>query len=755
LLQKIDQKARIFANNQEYDVTMKQTFSTLTLIFLLIFSSFGFSQSNKGRIEGKVTNQEGQSLPGVNIILMGTTLGTITDRRGNFTLDRIPAGRYTILVSMIGYKPREILNVRVFPNKSTRLNVHLKQVAIEAPALIVTASKKQQTIQDSPISVAIVSEKEIQRRNSSNLQDIITFVPGVYLINNQLNIRGSTGYSQGAGSRVLVLLDGVPFITGDSGTINWDAIPVTEIEQIEVIKSAGSALYGSNALGGVLNIITRDPGNTPQTRIRTSWGFYNKPYYSEWRWTNRLLQFNSIDVSHSQTFHKLGVLISAGRKTSTGYKQNGEYTRWNFFGKFHYRYSSETHAVLLTNLAYENHGQSFLWRGPATNHPYEISPDAIGDKIHSGKYIWHFTYKTMLRRNLAFISKSSLYMTRWQDYFHDNQDYSRTNKWGQEFLFEYQPFRRHSMTFGTESIYHRTHSSIFGNPFTYDWGIYAQDEVTLPFHLKTTIGARFDFHQVETIFHESQISPKFGLVWQPLPGTAFRTSLGKGFRAASISEIFTHTLVSGFEVIPNLDLRAESAKAFEIGWNQFLGKIAMLDVAYFQTTYRNMINPELVTFVPPAFRLANLLNARIQGIDFSGKVAPIPRHLFLQLNYAYLDAERFGKIEPVVCLDDFAHIPGRALPYRPKHIFTSTLSGNYGGWQLALDYRYLSRYEEVSAYCNDARVPIRNWTARIEKEIRGMTFSLKIDNLTHYYYTEFERNMSPPRNFTFTVRKKI
>ena len=732
---------------------MKQIFSIL--IILLAFSSLGFSQSNKGRIEGRVMSQRGQPLPGVNIILKGTTLGTITDVRGNFSLNRIPIGRYTIIVSIIGYEPREISNVRVFADKTTRLTIHLKQVAIEAPALIVTASKKQQTIQDSPVSVAIMSEKEIQRRNSSNLQDIITFVPGVYLINNQLNIRGSTGYSQGAGSRVLVLLDGVPFITGDSGTINWDAIPVTEVERIEVIKSAGSALYGSNALGGVLNIITRDPGRTPQTRVRTSWGFYDKPYYPEWRWTNRLLQFNSVDVSHSRTFHKLGVLISAGRKTSAGYKQNGDYTRWNFFGKFHYRYSPETHAVLLTNFAYENHGQSFLWRGPATNRPYEISPDAIGDKIHSGKYIWHFTYKTMLCRNLAFISKSSLYMTRWKDYFHDNHDFSRTNKWGQEFLFEYQPFRRHSMTFGSEGIYRRTHSSIFGNPYTYDWGIYAQDEMALPFRLKATVGARFDFHQVEDIFHESQLSPKFGLVWQPFQGTAFRTSLGKGFRAASISEIFTHTLVSGFEVVPNLDLRAESARAFEIGWNQFLGKIAMLDVAYFRTTYQNMINPELVTYVPPAFRLANLIEARIQGVDFSGKIAPIPSHLFLQLNYTYLDAERLGKIEPVVCLDDFVHMPSRVLPYRPKHILTGTVSVTYLGWQLAFDYRYLSRYEEVSAYCKDARVPIRDWTARLEKEVRGITFSMKVDNLTQYYYTEFERNMSPPRNFTMSIRKKF
>ncbi len=714
-----------------------------------------WTQVARGSLAGQVTDQQGEPLPGVNIIVKGTTMGTITDARGHYFLRQIPAGQYTLIFSMIGYQSREIRHVRILDGKTTHLRVVLRQTAIETPALVVTASKKQQTIQDSPVSVSVVSEKEIEFRNTHNLQDAITFVPGVYLIHNQLNIRGSTGYSQGAGSRVLVLLDGVPFITGDSGTINWDAIPVTEVERIEVIKSAGSALYGSNALGGVVNIITKDPTTVPQTRVRASWGFFDRPYYPAWRWTQRLLQFNALDISHSQTFHKLGILTSFGRKTSTGYKQNGDYTRWNAFGKFHYHFSPQTHLIFMTNLAYEIHGQSFLWRGPATNDPFEIAPDAIGDKIHSGKYIWHLTYKTMLRRNLALISKSSLYMTRWKDYFHDNHDFSHTNKWGEEMLLEYQPVPRHSLTVGAEGIYHRTHSSIFGNPYTYDLGVYAQDEITLPLHLKTTVGARFDFHQVKDIFHESQLSPKLGLVWQPFRGAAFRTSLGKGFRAAAISEIFTHTLASGFQVLPNLELRAESARAFEVGWNQFLGDLANVDVAYFQTTYRNMISPELVTYVPPAFHLANLERARIRGIDTSTRLAVLPRFLNVSLNYTYLNAERLDQLKPVVCLDDFAHIPKRTLPYRPRHIFTGTLALNLSHVQAALDYRYMSRFEEVSAYCHDARVPVRVWTARLSAHWRGFRLALRAQNLTQYYYTEFERNMSAPRNYTFTLQRKF
>jgi len=320
-------------------------YSSILFMFILVLirpqSSpvFAVQQiSTKGLLKGQVIDSKTKEpLPGVNIIFKGTTLGTITDTEGNFSLGNIPIGSYSILVSMMGYKPGIFENTRIRVQQTTELNVELEQTFLQAPDVIVTASKSIQRVQDSPVSVAVISDLEIKQKNSVTIQDALRFSPGLYMTDDQLNIRGSTGYNKGAGSRVLVLLDGVPAIAGDTGGINWDALSPTEIARIEVVKGAGSALYGSNALGGVVNLITRDPSPTPVTRSRISWGYYDDPFYSSWKFTNRLLQFNAMDVSHSRKVGKLGMLLSVGRKTSTGYVENGHYKIWNAWYNHRYR----------------------------------------------------------------------------------------------------------------------------------------------------------------------------------------------------------------------------------------------------------------------------------------------------------------------------------------------------------------------------------------------------------------------------------
>ena len=707
----------------------------------------------RGRLHGRVIDAKTrQPLPGANILLKGTTMGTISNSRGEFNLEGIPPGRYTVLISVIGYKPGLFENVRILEGRTAELKAALQQTAIAAPEIIVTASKSLQRVQDSPISVAVVPATQIRRMNSATVEDVLRYVPGLYTTADQINIRGSTGYSKGAGSRVLVLLDGVPAIAGDTGGVNWDAIPPTEIARVEVVKGAGSALYGSNALGGVINILTRDPSPVPRTRLRLRWGFYDKPYYDSWRYTDRLRNFSSVDVSHSRKLGKLGFLLMFGQRKSTGYMQNGQYTCYNLFGKFHYRFSSQSHLNLLLNWGYEDHGYFLAWRGPALDHPLEVLPSNRDDTIHSAKFIAHATYKTMIRSNLALILKSSLYHNNWRNFFHDNSDFARTYKIQQEFQFEYQPAPRHSMTFGVEWVYHTTTSSLFSNPYMLDAAAYAQDEVRLRKKLRLTVGARYDRHKVMDLFTEQQLSPKLGAVFHASPATSFRFSLGKGFRAASIAEIFTNTLVSGFKVIPNLNLRAESAWSAEVGWHQFLPGRSVLDLALFQNQYRNMIEPKLASFIPPAFMLDNLVKSRIRGIEMQLQANPVPGSLFLNLGYTYLDAVKLGKIRTIFTLDDPFYRPSRALPYRPKHLLQAGVQVKLGTVNLGADFRYLSRFQEVLAYPWDHRVPQKVLDLCFQYAFpKHYQLSIRVNNALNYNYVEVERILAPIRNIVFTL----
>src|SRR5207249_11340086 len=138
--------------------------------------------------------------------------------------------------------------------------------------IVVTAGKREQSLQDVIASVALVSDSQIARRAVASIDEAVDRTPGVQFLNGQVNIRGSTGYVQGLGSRVLLLVDGVPANQGDRGGINWDLVPLEEVQRVEVAKGAGSSLYGSSALGGVVNVITRDIAAGWHARLRASGG---------------------------------------------------------------------------------------------------------------------------------------------------------------------------------------------------------------------------------------------------------------------------------------------------------------------------------------------------------------------------------------------------------------------------------------------------------------------------------------------------
>ena len=313
-------------------------------------------------------------------------------------------------------------------------------------------------------------------------------------------------------------------------------------------------------------------------------------------------------------------------------------------------------------------------------------------------------------------------------------------------------------------IYHTTNSSFYSNnPFIYDLAYYFQDEIIFSFPIRLTIGVRYDFHQVKDLFNENQLSPKFGLVYHPASVTSLRFSAGKGFRSASIAEIFTNTLVSGYRVVPNLNLTAESAWSFEAGIHQIVGNNLTFDLVYFNNTYKNMIEPTLtVGFSPQTLQpqvlihLDNLARTRIQGFEFSTTTSFLNRHLTFYLGYTFLDAKKLGNILTTFTLDRLPYTPSRALAYRPKHMIQTSIKGSYKRFLLGLDYRYISRFEEVLAYIDYPRIDQRVVDAYIEIDvIKNLKFLFRANNLLNYYYVEVEGNLAPIRNFTFTVNSSF
>jgi len=218
-------------------------------------------------------------LPGVNIVLAGTNYGTSSDINGKYKIPNVKPGTYKIEFSAIGYKSY-IKEDLVIIEKPVVLNVTLKNKIIETGEILVTAGKYEQKLSEMPVSVVVISGRELQK-NYFNFDEALRYVPGVSMSEEQISIRGSSGYSKGAGTRVLITIDGVPFYTGDTGEIIWEQIPITDIERVEIIKGPASSLYGSTAIGGVINIITKKVTKQALTSIQMYGGFYDKPSYDE------------------------------------------------------------------------------------------------------------------------------------------------------------------------------------------------------------------------------------------------------------------------------------------------------------------------------------------------------------------------------------------------------------------------------------------------------------------------------------------
>ena len=210
-------------------------------------------------MRGTVRSVSGTSIRGAMVGIAGSTLYTQTDADGRYRLAAVPAGEIRLRAAAIGYSPAATV-VTLAGGDSTTVDFTLEPSPLELTPVDVVSTKLPQFGDHPATSVAQVSPEEISRRAVNTIDEAVDKEPGIQFLNGQINIRGSTGYVQGLNSRVLLTVDGVPMNQGDRGGINWDLLSVDDVASVEILKGAGSSLYGSAAFGGVVNLITGSGG---------------------------------------------------------------------------------------------------------------------------------------------------------------------------------------------------------------------------------------------------------------------------------------------------------------------------------------------------------------------------------------------------------------------------------------------------------------------------------------------------------------
>ncbi|MDO4708183.1 MAG: TonB-dependent receptor [Porphyromonadaceae bacterium] len=243
----------------------------INLIVLLIsFLSIGLAEQalaqkkSDANVIGHVVDQKtGEHLAGITIAVKGTTFGTATDATGHYALRHLRPGGITLVMQGLGYRSQE-LEVRVEAGKTVEVNFTATQDNIRLDEVVVSANRQTTLRRLAPTLVNVVDAKIFEQANANNLSQGLVFQPGVRVENNcqncgfsQVRINGLDGrYSQ-------ILIDSRPVISSLAGIYGLEQIPTNMIERVEVVRGGGSALFGSSAIAGVVNVITKEPvGNS-------------------------------------------------------------------------------------------------------------------------------------------------------------------------------------------------------------------------------------------------------------------------------------------------------------------------------------------------------------------------------------------------------------------------------------------------------------------------------------------------------------
>jgi outer membrane receptor protein involved in Fe transport len=245
-----------------------------------------------------------------------------------------------------------------------------------------------------------------------------------------------------------------------------------------------------------------------------------------------------------------------------------------------------------------------------------------------------------------------------------------------------------------------------------------------------TAGARWDRHVLVDESSEDRISPKIGLNVRPWEGGSVRATFGGGFRSATVFEKYIRADYSGFNVIPNPDLRSERSWFGDLGIAQNLTDDIRMELSVYQADYWDMIEP-VINFLG-TIQFQNFVRARIRGVEGTAEAWTWHRRIGVRAAVSWMDPRDIQRDE--------------ILPYRPKFIGNATAFLNLGPFSFQAEYRYAARVENVMINPLDPRVPVKLLFLRAEARWRKLTLQAAVNNALNYHYAQIERRMGEIRN---------
>ena len=742
----------------------------LFLYFLLLCSNTIIGQfAVKGVLLDKMSKEP---LPQAFIHYNNKT--SVSDFEGKFRF-QIPVKELKLEISYLGFLPFK-LDTTLRPGENDLGEILLEENTKRLNEVTITSGKFKRAIEDVTVSIETVKPGFLEKTNVKRVDDLLEKVPGVNYVDGQVSIRGGSGFAYGAGSRVMVLIDNMPALQYDSGYPNWSNIATETIGKIEVLKGAGSALYGSAAMNGVINILSIYAKEEPYLRIRSFFTLYDNPQDTLKKWWDRSPYSNGFSAVYAKKINSLDIVSSLFFSREDSYKK--------FCFNDYHRATLNLDYHLTENLTMGIHAN--YNKGTSLNYFY-------WEDSEKGAYIGAKTAYAGQDKNIYFIDpyisylsdKGTKHLLQTRYYYVSNQVSGDKSNKAKSFYSEYQyqkNFYSFDMVFtgGLVNTLSETVAELYGDEKFKSRNTAAYLQLEKKFFKKLNLigGARYELNSVDgpSIIRGVDVSDKYksedkpvfrlGANYKLFEYTNLRLSWGQGFRYPTIAEKFTNTYSGALLIFPNPDLGSESGHTIELGLRQGLRIFSLkgyADISVFRSQYNKMIEFVLKFDKVPYFTAENIGNTQIFGTEFSsgfsGKIGKVDFELsggYLYLDPVYKDYNEEVKRN---LSTDY-----NILKYRYKHSGKFDLSLTYRDISFGFGSSYNSFMEAVDKiFEQDIFIKgVKDYRTRhntgnnifrmnIAYLFRGIDVQFNIDNLFNREYSVRPGLLEAPRSFTLNL----
>lgn len=750
---------------------------------LLIFLSFSaFLTAQQTLLTGRVTDAKtGEPLIAATISLQGQ--GTVTNFDGFYELEA-DAGKHLLKASYVGYETYET-EVNLPEGGTIELNMALDPRATVLETATVTSGKFEKPLSKVTVSLEVLQPDLIENTGKVSIDEALEKLPGVTIIDGQANIRGGSGYSQGAGSRVLLLVDDIPILSADAGFPNWDDVPIENIAQVEVVKGAGSALYGSSALNGIINVRTAYAKSAPETEAAVFYTHNFSPEDERLKWWDTAPRTIGASVAHRRKMGKLDLVMGGYYLNEESYNEGAFRRTGRFNVGTRYRATDRLTIGLNANINAGETASFFYWASDTA--AYQPGPNTLGGRRRLRYNIDPtVTYYDGANNRHRILSRF---------YNIDNENDLNQSNFSDMFYAEYQFQRRMAaadlvFTAGLVGSGTDIEAELYGDTtFTSrNLAAYAQFDKEFFGKLNASVGFRYERNVLRnpgfeydggTVdpSDEEEAKPvaRLGLNYQAGKATFLRASWGQGYRYPTVAEKYIVTDAGALRIVPNPTLQSETGWTAELGVKQgfrvsnFEG---FLDFAVFRSRYFDMMEFNIVGF---SFQAINIGDTQIDGFEVTaagrGEILGLP--VSLLAGYTYVDPrfEAFDTTRVPAGQDrtqgqinaNNSSLDENILKYRSRHLFKLDLQADYKKASFGVETFYNSQIEAIDAAFLLFINGLRDFRERNDRgftvvNLRGsykltesVKLSLLLNNLLNEAYSPRPGIMEAPRNLTMRL----